>query len=261
MNAGWNLLKKELAFGIRLFAAPKIYVWIVLILGALSVYLAHRFQTGAVSHIWLAVIYLHALSPSIFMLLSLRKEREHSPLWLQLPLPGWKLLLAKYAAAAAAFVAGLLTSSTLLLLTYTLEYPNRAQYLAGSVEQPFIENEFRLFLGFLQGKQMTLIIEFVSVSIGLSVTLVLMYLIAAAFQHRIGRWSWPAAVAIITAVTTLEYLFEESSAYRFLFGWGDIDVSGTDAVFFAVGHYVWFWINLAICFYVSSWLLDRMVEV
>ncbi|MBE1444575.1 hypothetical protein [Paenibacillus sp. OAS669] len=253
MKVWWVLFKKELAFGAKWSGPLWIYLLIVLVLGGASIFLSYRFQSGAMSSLWLMIIYLHFFAPSLYMLMSLKKEWELRPLWLQLPVPGWKLLSAKYAASVLEFAMGLLVSVGMFCFTYRLEAGGESI----SVSQPYLAEEFHRITGFLQGAHLADLLEFLSNSIGLAILLVLIYLTAASLTSRFGPWRWPIAIGLIGAVIGIEGLFEQTSVFRFIFQTGQITVE-YDA---SLGSYIWMWIHFGIGLFVSVWLLDRKVEV
>ncbi|OXM87199.1 hypothetical protein [Paenibacillus rigui] len=252
MKAWWNLFKKELAFGSKWSGPLWIYLLIVLLMGGLSIYFSYRFHSGAMSGIWLAIIYLHFMGPTVYMLISLKKERDYAPLWLQLPLSGWKLLTAKYAAAMCEFGAGLLVSTGFFLWMFTIESSGATW---SSDNQMKLSAEFEKFSGFFHGSHLETVFEFMSMALALAISCVLLYLMASAMTNRFGPWRWPLAILILGTITALENVFEHTWVYRFLFHWG----TAGDTLY--AGEYVWICINMVICLYASVWLLDRKEEV
>ncbi|MCR8629878.1 hypothetical protein [Paenibacillus radicis (ex Xue et al. 2023)] len=260
MKVWWSLFKKELAFGTRWSGPIWIYLCIVLILGGLSVFLSYRFQSGFFSNFWLFIMYLHFFAPAAYMLISLRKERKLDPFWLQLPLPGWKLLAAKYAAAFVEFVSGLLVSTAFFLWVQAVEKTG-VEWLSGEENRIEINVEAQKILIVINGSNLTLVVEFISIAFAMAISLVLLYLTAAALRNRFGRWNWPLAVLLFIAVSTLEFFFEQTAVYRYLFFWGDPAVDGAGSLFKSSGEQLWIWLNMAVFLYLSAWLLDRKVEV
>jgi hypothetical protein len=59
----------------------------------------------------------------------------------------------------------------------------------------------------------------------------------------------------------MEYLFEQTAVYRFIFEWGSTGVEAEEGLYDSNGEHLWIWLNMAVCLYVSAWLLDRKVEV
>ncbi|NOU92803.1 hypothetical protein GC093_06100 [Paenibacillus sp. LMG 31456] len=260
MKVWWSLFKKELAFGTRWSGPIWIYLCIVLILGGLSVFLSYRFQSGFISNLWLSIMYLHFFAPAAYMLISLQKERKLDPFWLQLPLPGWKLLAAKYAAAFVEFISGLLVSTVFFLWVQAVE-KSGVEWLVGEENRIDINSEAQKIWVVFNGTNVSIVLEFISISFALAISLVMLYLTASALRNRFGRWNWPLAVLLLVAVSTLEYFFEQTAAYRYFFDWGNPDVNGVGSLFNSSGEHLWVWLNMAICLYLSAWLLDRKVEV
>ncbi|MCU6790744.1 hypothetical protein OB236_01270 [Paenibacillus sp. WQ 127069] len=260
MKVWWSLFKKELAFGTRWSGPIWIYLSVVLILGGLSVFFSYRFQSGLFSNLWLFIMYLHFFAPAAYMLISLRKERKLDPFWLQLPLPGWKLLAAKYAAALVEFISGLLVSTAFFLWVQAVE-KSGVVWLSGEENRIEINVEAQKILVVFNSFNISLVMEFISISFALAITLVLLYLTASALRNRFGRWNWPLAVLFLLAISTLEYFFEQTAVYRYLFHWGNPAVDGAGSLFNSFGEQLWVWLNMAVCLYLSAWLLDRKVEV
>lgn len=253
MKVWWVLLKKELSFGAKWSGPLWLYLLTALVLGGASIFLSYQFQTGAMSNIWLGIVYLHFFAPSVYMLMSLKKEWELTPLWLQMPVSGWKLLSAKYTASLLEFAMGLLISVAMFFFTYSLE--DRENGIGAS--QPHLVEEFSRISALVKGENLAPLLEFVSNSIGFAILLVLLYLIAAALANRFGPWRWPLAIVLIGAVIGVEGLFEQTSAFRFIFRTGEITLEYKNSL----GNYIWMWINFGIGLLVSAWLLDRKVEV
>jgi hypothetical protein len=260
LKVWWSLFKKELAFGAKWSGPIWIYLSIVIVLGGLSVYLSYRFQTGLFSNLWLLIIYLHFFAPTAYLLMSLRKERKLDPLWLQLPLPGWKLLTAKYAAAFVEFLSGLLLSTGFFLWVHVVENSG-GKWLSGEQNQVEINLQFQSILDVFRGSDNLLVLEFISLAFALAISLVLLYLTASALRNRFGSWSWPLTILLFVALTILEHFFEQSVVYRYLFHWGHNGVDEAARLYDSMGEYMWIGLNMAVCFYVSAWLLDRKVEV
>ncbi|MEY9095862.1 hypothetical protein [Paenibacillus sp. RC84] len=257
MNAWWNLFKKEI--GMRTAVTGSQKTWAAFSVGmiALMTFMAYRYQSGIVTPLWLGIIYLHVFLPSVYLLISFGKERERAPLWFQLPQSGWKLIGAKYAAALTEMIGGLLVSITMFLWMYKVE---QMTLIERAGEDPFyLSGHVSYFTGLLHGLGFKEVFIFFFIAFFIAALAVLVYFTALALSNRVGRLRWLAAIILIGAVMLVEYTFEMSPVYHFLFKWGyAFDWDGDP---FYSGEMIWTLATLAVVVYIPAWLLDRKVEV
>ncbi|MBP1994941.1 hypothetical protein [Paenibacillus eucommiae] len=259
----WNLFKKELAVGSRMSMPIWASVLLFLCMGGASLFLASFFKSGLVSQVWLLVIYFHFIAPSVYMMMSLYKERERWPLWLQLPLRGWQLLAAKLAAASVELIMGLVVSVCMFLWVFELEDSNNFWEFGTGEGASTIKAETttqaQYFYDLLRGEGIWSALGFIFIAIGIAVVLVLLYMIAKSLTNRFGRWRWPVAIVLFGAISLLEYIFEQTKEYSFLFRWGHL--SGLESEPIYIGEGLWIFLIMIVSLYAAGWLLDRKVEV
>ncbi|MNI06031.1 hypothetical protein D3C73_589990 [compost metagenome] len=264
MRAWWFLFKRELSLGASMTFPVWISAMIAVVLGGLSVYLAYQFQSGMLSQLWLIIIYLHLFGPAVYLLLSFRRDYQRSPLWLQLPLPAWKLLLAKYAAAFTELMAGLVTSTILFLWVHSVEKKGAA-WLSGDQSldslMPDADKQAQFMIDLLRGSGSAAasILAFVLTAFAIASLLVLPYLLAYAWTPRFGRWRWFMAILAVGAALFVEFIFEMTPIYSFLAKWGYVGSFLDEALY--LGEIAWISLNVAVILYICAWLVDRKVEV
>ncbi|CAM2918889.1 hypothetical protein PASE110613_07600 [Paenibacillus sediminis] len=258
MSRWWNLFREELLIESRKSAFAMMSV-IGLVIAGLSLFFAYRYHTGGVSYLWLAIIYLQVLVPTIYMISSLHKEKRRSPLWLQLPLSGWELISVKYAVTFVQTVVGLAASIGMFFWVYQEEKSGIGITQAKLIDFDSVTQETQYLSNMLHGQGIASGLYFLFIAFSMSVIFVLMYVIAWALKHRLGSLRYPAAFIIMAVVVGLESIFELTPVYASLFDWGTITI--IDSETFSWGELLWMGINIAACLYVISWLLDKKVEV
>ncbi|CAH1212445.1 hypothetical protein PAECIP111893_03538 [Paenibacillus plantiphilus] len=256
MKMWWSLFKREISFGTEMVRSQQALVVLGFILMILSAYLGYYFKSGAVSKIWLFIIYFQVLAPVLYMVRSLNKERERSPLWYQLPMSGWKLLSAKYAAAVLELIVGFAAALSMFLVVYKLE-TSQEDWLKGS-GFPFEEAAY--FYGLLQGEGWLWIVATGIIAAMLALLVVNIYFIAMVMSSRVGRWmGWLLSLLIVSAYVALHISFEMTEVYSVLVEWVSLGGAGEDPIY--AGELLWSALNLAVLVYIPAWLLDRKVEV
>lgn len=257
MKAWWVLYKRELRLNSGNKKTQRRLNWMAALLTVLFLSAAYFFRSGHVSTLLLAIMYILFLVPAASMITSLMREKQRLPLWLQLPMPGWKLLAAKYAAVMTEFVSGMGVMFLLFLGAYHLE-KSGANWPVDSAEIDPVEH-YRMFTSLLRGSEWQSPVMFVLSALLVTAFMVLLYVTAMLLTTRFGRMGWPAAIVLIGAVSGLGLLFESSSLYEFLFQWVRLGNWQGDPLF--LGDLLWMAISVGLLFYLPAWALDRKMEV
>ncbi|EFM08413.1 hypothetical protein PaecuDRAFT_4766 [Paenibacillus curdlanolyticus YK9] len=259
MKAWLACFGKELRQGSIMMMSQRIVVGIAVAVLGLSIYLAYRHTSGNVAMLWGVIMMGMVIWPACYMLSSLQRERKRAPLWHQLPLAGWQLLLAKYAAGIVEWFVSLAAATGIFAWMYHADRP-AGGWLVSSEDNVFNAHDFAdWLLGLLDGKGYDVLAVYLIVGIGLSVLAVLFHTIASLLNNRLGKWRWLAALLILAALIYVDGLFGETGVYASIFQWGASYGSGDEAVY--VPEMVWGAIELAALFMLSAWLLDRKAEV
>lgn len=256
MNAWNGLIKKEFRLGRTAF--------LIDFLGKALIYLAAYLYSLKINQpLVLLSISMLIVIPHIFYLLgymfySLNAESKNLHLWLHNPQPGSRLLLSKLLTGVSAFVASLFLNS--LILWYSLL-------------QSFNFNEIILNkvikLGFF------IITNIFGASIFLAMWFIFIWAVFVVLKKQIGRLSWLAGLGLVIIPTLIMDKFEQTKIYELLTNWGKIKFSFFDininyyfpenveisAPNVAIGVYVFYAVITIGLFFLSSWLIDRKVEV
>lgn len=268
MAEWWSLFKKELVMGKRTGVFSWIALLLILFIAGVELYYAYRFRSGVVSMIGVAFWLFLFFVPSVYMLLSLKRERDMTPLWLQLPLPSWMLLTTKYAAAIVEQWVSIIIVGGLFFWVYEVE-KSGTNLISGFTDLEEIMTD-------LYSKGGIDVLTFLYGSVAMAIWIVLLYFIAAAWKNRLGGWSWPIVILLFAIVCLIRMWFESTQMFQYLFEWGYVNWAHIDFGFLNgaetngkgneidldyVGIVLWELILTAGALYMSMWLLDRKIEV
>lgn len=257
MRSWWSLYKRELRIsaGSQRLRRSLGLIGLIGIGGFMG--LAYLFRAGFISEMLVSILYFCIFIPAISMLSSLKREESRSPLWLQLPQAGWKLLSAKYAAIMTEFAAVAAVIFMLFLGTYHVEKSGAAWSVEGAILNP--EELYRIFTSMLHGSEWQSHVMFVLVAFLLAGLMGLLYITATLFKVRLGWLGWPAAILLLGTGMFLVLLFEQSILYETAFQWIRLGYWQGDSLY--LGDVLWLLIWTAVLFYVPAWMLDRKMEV
>ena len=196
----------------------------------------------------LAAAAFHVFYLPISLFASLRTEAAHLHVWLHNPRPAVSLLLSK-------LLSGLVT----LLISLTVLYSIAGILLRAkfSAIEPYWTDIWSAgWLVFLHA---------ILLSIAIGVLVIFLWSLYHALKHRVGRLTWPILIGIVILTNLLDELFTSSSQYRSLAEWGSIEISfptfSVDSFPVYVGDYLYQLILVIAMFILSSWIIDKKVEV
>lgn len=196
----------------------------------------------------LAAIVFHVFYLPIMLFTSLRTEAGQLHLWLHNPQSASTLLLSK-------IVNGIVMAVVSLIVLYSM---------AGML----IISRFRLIEAhwtdtWMAGMLIFLHVIMISVLIG--VWVILLWSLYHALKYRIGRWTWLALLGAVILPSWIGALFNSSDLYKLLTQWGSLEMNfptfPIDPIPAYAGEYLYYFIIIIGLFYLSSWIIDRKVEV
>lgn len=253
-----GLLKKE-------FNAVKLEVSILLIVLALAIFLTILVGSSYNPIIYFisafSIVILHIFYLPIYTFVSLQKESKQIHLWLHNPQPGRNLLAAKLLNGLLAFAVSFTIS--LIFVYYTANQ--------------FIPDEY--IPNVLSSQVILLILTFVGYSIYMAFWIILLWVLYRVIKNIFGKFSWLVMIIVIFAGSWLLEKFNESKFYYSLSQWGKIDFNFTSFYynkipnssgfeieidklpFISIGSIAYYLLLMLLLFFVSSWLLDKKVEV
>lgn len=204
------------------------------------------------------LIALHVLYLPSYIFSSLHSESKQLHLWLHNPQSSQKLLLAKLFNGLFALIISLVVSCTFGLYS-VLQFIN-----IGIVDISYS-------IIFKNG--LAIVIHIVGVSIYLAIFLIFVWVIYQVAKKQIGKFSWLIVIATLIIPTWILEKIESTKVFNLLTQWGKIDLSSITNNFISeeytiastpsmyVGIYVFYLIIIVGLFFLSSWLIDKKVEV
>lgn len=256
MNAWQGLLRKE-------FRQSRIWLFaglMLLIPGSMVSYynsgLSFNFNMVGFG---IFLIGSHFAYMGLYMFSSLNKEADKLHLWLHNPQPAKNLLLAKLLSALFSMLISLTVVSlfTLTIAKITILNP------------PIAWSNIWQFVTFI-------LLNIVAASIYISMWVILAWTVYKVLKNMIGNWAWLGGIGVFIIPSPLLEKFSQTSVYKFLTGWGPIELSflqpfeklsseianiSTSGSLITVGYYVFHLVIIILLFLLSSWLLDNKVEV
>lgn len=264
MSAWISMFKKDFRVGL-----PALLFTIIsfIVIEALAAYLGGRngMAIDAIIAVSFILIAAHILYLICYIFFSLQAERKKLHLWLHNPLPGYSLLLSKLLNGIIAMSITLFLSSSVVLLGIA----SMGDIISEEVswKQIFsigIFTEVNLYL----------------FAIDLAVWFIFSWMIYRMLTRRLGIvMSLIITLGITALIIYLYAKFETTGLYTTLTQWGEIPLAkfiqyGTnfqaESMSFSTqitesvihtGTYVFEAIIAVILFFISSWILDRKVEV
>jgi hypothetical protein len=246
MRAWAGLFKKDFKLTRTIFFIGIITNFLVLLL---ALYVGTKVDNQLYMFIPLLVaVGFHVLYFPAMVFISLKTEASQLHLWLHNPQSGVKLLLSKVLNGIMMTVVSLVV---LYVMTGLLIIRNF------SVVEPYWSDAWVAgILAFLH-------ILIVTVAIGLWV--IFLWTMHQFFKYRIGRWSWLALLGTFIMIAAACATFETTNLYALLTKWGSLELKFTtfrmDPIQAYAGQYLYnlfFFLGL---FYVSTWMIDKKVEV
>jgi hypothetical protein len=193
-------------------------------------------------------IVFHVLYLPILLFISLKTEANHLHLWLHNPRSAASLLLSKV-------LNGIVMSVVSLVVLYSM---------AGSL----IISRFELIEAYWTDTWMAGLLIFphiLMISIMFGVWVILLWSLYHALKYRIGRWTWLALLGAVILPTWIAALFDSTNLFKQLTQWGSMEMNFPtfliDPIPLYAGEYLYHFIVIVGLFYLSTWIIDRKVEV
>ncbi|MFS1516118.1 hypothetical protein V1503_06375 [Bacillus sp. SCS-151] len=196
----------------------------------------------------LTISVLHVFFLSVYMFSSLNKEAKKMHLWLHNPQPSFQLIASKFLNGFCALIISQATIIIFILINFIPLY--------GELQSPILAEIFNF-----ASLEMFYII---SISTVLSITVLFFWVIYRFIKTRIGKGSKLILFLIIIVSLYFFNSLMNLSIIEVMLEWGayeiyypSIFVSG--AIY--AGSLLFFLIFTACLFFISSWLIDKKLEV
>ncbi|OCT16160.1 hypothetical protein A8709_01565 [Paenibacillus pectinilyticus] len=234
------IVKKDLRLSTTvLFAGLVINVMSIVIAGLVGQYLFIPLLAAAGFHVFYLPIALFA---------SLRTEGSQLHVWLHNPRSAASLLLSK-------LTSGLATMIVSLAVLYAM---------AGIL----LRAKFRLMEAYWTDTWSAgwlIFLHAILISVAIGVWVILLWSLYHAVKHRIGRWSWVVLIGVVLLSSWIDDIITSSSLYKLVTQWGGMEINfptfSVDPFSLYLGEYFYNLIIVIALFYLSSWIVDRKVEV
>ncbi len=260
MNAFIGLLKKEFRLSRQsVFINLSILAFVILIV-FLNVNLLMRGidQSSIAKFVFtLMILVFQILYLAFFMLRSLRKEGKQLHLWLHNPHPAIQLLLAK-------LLNGILALFLSILISYlaSVYFASKIGFSTGLIPLSFI-----------------LVGALFATSIYLAIWVIFLWTLYQVLKNLIGKISIPVVIGIWIGSSWLLQLFSQTQIYQYLTDWGKLDISKIMSfltslashspnfdlqfkpLYIHIGDYLFHALLILVLLFLSSWFLDKKVEV
>ncbi|MFC7392363.1 hypothetical protein [Scopulibacillus cellulosilyticus] len=247
MSAWLSLLKKECRLGFIGFGIAFILMMVILVFGVINTF---RYQAQeAIPIIGLFIIGAHIFYFLGYMIVNLFLERKTLHIWLNSPQSGAVLLSAKLVSGILAMLV-----SMAIACLYTL---------FGTLFNMHLLKEIHLNLSELIREGISICIFIVLISIYIGVIFTFIWTLYQTLRSKIGKWVWLVIIALIFIVPWILGKLELTGIYALLTTWGAIKVhlwAGAVSTIY-LGTFVFHFVIAIILFAISSWLLDRKIEV
>ncbi|WP_413380333.1 hypothetical protein [Alkalihalobacillus sp. 1P02AB] len=265
MSAWIQLVKKEFRLGIGMLYAVLGGTTVVTIFSFIASSIVGGVAYEQITMLALLLLFFHLFFLIIYLLNSLQKEKIH--LWLHNPLPGYALLLAKMVAGVISMVISMTFSIFLLFIPVLLGGVNFSLEHGGiSVFPEAITLFLSLFFNF--SFQMMIVFLFFWViylfsqkymSTGFSFILTMFLFFLSMFIY--GQFTQTSFFSVLTnwGLISLE---NTTSWFNFSHSINEISITIEQTIpSFYMGRYVIEGFILIGLFLITSWTLDRKIEV
>lgn len=208
------------------------------------------------------VVLFHIILCAVYLRNSLHQEAKRLNLWLHNPQPGYRLLLSKVVNA----IGYLLVSMAISYVVVVFPFHDLLTHLGVSITR----SDFARFSG-------VLFAQLAAFSVFLGIWVMFFWVVYRVMVTRIGKWAVAALIFIILLIGNGLDWFEKTALFSSLTHWGGVAVVPSGLEFtmseqhvdFEVGHmftlhagfYVFWLVILMILFFLSSWLIDKKIEV
>jgi hypothetical protein len=267
MSAWLSLFKKEFRNGLPALLFSLISLAVLLVLA-----LFFGWRGGHVKDMILitslVLIFPHVFYLTFYMIVSLQREKKKLHLWLHSPMPGYQLLLAK-------FLNGLVAMSITLFLTGMICLITFATYN----NYPFWDGKLPIdIMPFIYKVGAFATLHIYLFAIDFAIWFMFFWVFYRMLIRRLGvAISVILTIILFVLVSYLLTKFESTALYDMLTQWGRISLTPlfptfdyltaggirniTSHAYIYFGTYFFEAVIAIILFLVSSWILDRKVEV
>ncbi|MFD2615007.1 hypothetical protein [Paenibacillus gansuensis] len=196
----------------------------------------------------LAAVVFHIFYLPVLLFASLKSEARQLHIWLHHPLPAATLLLSK-------LLNGIVMAVISLVVLYSM-----AGMLAVSRFSLLKEHWTDIWMAGL-----LIFVHTIMISVWIGAWVILLWSLYHSLKHRIGRWTWAALLAAVILPGSVGSLITSTSLYKLVTQWGNMEVNfptfPMDPIPTFAGEYLYYFVIIAGLVYVSSWIIDRKVEV
>ncbi|KGA98593.1 hypothetical protein AJ85_08245 [Alkalihalobacillus alcalophilus ATCC 27647 = CGMCC 1.3604] len=264
MSAWIQLVKKEFRLGIGMLYAVLAGTLVITTVSFIASIIGGM-PFEQITMFALLLLFFHLFFLIIYLLNSLQKEKLQ--FWLHNPLPGYALLLAKIAAGVISMVL------SMIFTTFLFFIPILLGGLSFSLDQSGVSvlpEAITLFLSL-----------FVNFSLQMTVVFLFFWVIYLCSQNYLNTgFSFILTLFLFLLSMFIYGQFTQTSFFSSLTNWGLISLENTTSWFnfthsidkisitleqtspsFYMGRYVIEGLILIGLFFVTSWLLDRKIEV
>ncbi|GGE32396.1 hypothetical protein GCM10011391_08820 [Pullulanibacillus camelliae] len=267
MSAWISLVKKEFRLGLPALLFTVIaLIFIVGLAGYFGARHGHGISAAAIAA--LVLIPIHIFYLLCYMFDSLQKERKKLHLWLHNPLPGYSLLLAKLVSALIAMSITLFLSCVIVLFGLKFSSDNKEIFHAFSWSNIFSTGIFS-------------VINIYLFALDFAIWFIFLWVFYRMLTRRIGGFlSFIITLVLFGVLAYLDNLLSGTRFYEWLTHWGKVSLvdiltgfnfnfslnhgshlSVDNTTVFYIGSYVFEAIIVAILFCITSWILDKKIEV
>jgi hypothetical protein len=246
MRAWAGLFKKDFKLTRTVFFIGLVFNFLFLLL---ALYVGTKVDNKLLMFIPLLIaVVFHVLYFPIMVFISLKTEANQLHLWLHNPQSGAKLILSKVLNGIIMTVVSLVV---LYVMTGLLIIPNFS-----FVEAYWPDAWVAGMLAFL---------HIIIVTVAIGVWVIFLWTTYQFFKCRIGRWSWLALLGTFIIIAAACAIFESTNLYALITEWGSLEMNFTtfpmDPIQAYAGQYLYNFIFFLGLFYVSTWMIDKKVEV
>lgn len=246
MSAWVGLLKKDYKLTRTVFFAGLVINFLMLLL---ALYVEGKVEDELLMFIPLLVaVGLHVVYFPIMLFISLKTESNQLQLWLHNPQPASILLLSKIVNALGMLVVSLVS---LYVMSGLLSIP-----------------KFSLFEAYWTDTWtagLLIFFHIILVSIFLGIWVILLWSLYQFVKYRIKRLRWLVVIAVVIIPCLILEWFQSTEVYVFLTSWGSIlyqfPTFPVDPIQAYAGDYLYNSIFIIGLFYLSTWIIDKKVEV
>lgn len=196
----------------------------------------------------LVAIVFHVLYLPIMLFISLRTEADQLHLWLHNPQSAVTLFLSKGLNGVIMMVVSLVVLYTMVGVLIIPRF--------GLIEAHWTDTWMAGVLIFP---------HIIMISMMIGVWVILLWSLYHALKYRMGRWTWSALLGSVILLNWVGALFESSNLYKLLTYWISLEMYfptfPIDPIPVYAGEYLYHLIVMIGLFYLSSWIMDRKVEV